>query len=244
MTLEFRTAMQAAFPGSIPAADYLDTVRSSLGAVGFDPETTLPLVSICRDELTTNFFARVQEQWGPAFTLAGLGGVPALGATGWGAAFAHIPYTSGRGSLLVFGLPHIGIEDDGTVGMTVREGQDSPTSTCGALTAIYDMSQRGTIPNEVDLDDFEATKLALRLVVDGHKPDSLVDLTVAALDATEVDLWAAIDAQEIWMDHNVAVCCGVQIHGHGGKDWVWPRSISLTDATGERRQIDAFTPTA
>ena len=72
MTLEFRTAMQAAFPGSIPAADYLDTVRSSLGAVGFDPETTLPLVSICRDELTTNFFARVQEQWGPAFTLAGL----------------------------------------------------------------------------------------------------------------------------------------------------------------------------
>lgn len=240
MTIEFRTHMQDAFPGSIPAVEFLDTVRATVEPLGFTPDTTLPMVSICRDELTTNFFSLVQEQWGPAFTLAGLGGVPALGRTGWGAAFSHIPNNSGRGHVLVFGLPHIGIEDDGAIGVTLREGQDVATSTCGALVSIFTRAQNGTLPTEVELDDFEATKLALRLVDPAAPPSSLVELTVAALDALEVDLWSAIDEQEIWKHHDVTVWCGVQIHGHGGKDWVWPRDAWLAGADGSRRQIVEF----
>lgn len=240
MLSDFRTQVQAVFPGSLPAADYLATVRSTIEPMGFTANVTLPLVSICRDELTTNFFARIQEQWGPAFTLAGLGGVPALGRTGWGAAFSHIPTVAGRGRVLVLGFPHIGIEDDGEVGVTHRDGQDIRTSTCGALVSIFNRAQAGTLPDVVDLDDFEATKLALRLVDKDNPPTSLVELTVAALDALEVDLWAAIDEQEIWKHHDVTVWCGVQIHGHAGKDWIWPRDAWLAGEDGERRQIVEF----
>lgn len=240
MSSEFLAQVRSAFPGSMPAADYLALLRSTIEPLGFVPSTTLPMVSICRDELTTNFFARIQEQWGPAFTLAGLGGVPALGRTGWGAAFSHIPNTGGRGNILVLGFPHIGIEDDGSIGVTLRDGQTEPTATCGALASIYHRAKSGSLPREVDPDDFEATKLALRLVDPTNPPASLVDLTVAALDALEIDLWAAIDEQRIWEHHDVTVWCGVQINGHGGKDWIWPRDAWLTGRDGQRRQIVEF----
>lgn len=234
----FDELLQATFPGSVPSADYLDRVRSTIESMGFTTDRTLPLVSICRDELTTDFFASVQDIWGPAFTLAGLGGVPALGRTGWGAAFSHIPTDGGRGCVLVLGFPHIGIEEDGSIGVTLRRGQHQATATCGALASIFERSRSGTLPTEVDLDDYEATRLALRLIDPARPPASLVDLTIAALEALEIDLWQALDDAEIWRDHDVTVWCGVQIHGHGGADWIWPRDAWSTGADGERRRVD------
>ena len=45
------------------------------------------------------------------------------------------------------------------------------------------------------------------------------------------------DDFEVWRDHDVTVWCGVQIHGHGGDDWVWPRDAWYTGADGERRRF-------
>lgn len=234
----FDDALQTTFPGAVPSDEYLATVRTTIEDLGFTHDRTLPLVSICRDELTTDFFAAIQEIWGPAFTLAGLGGVPALGRTGWGAAFSHIPNDNGRGAVLVLGFPHIGIEDDGSIGVTLRPGQTTPTSTCGALSSIHQHASDGTLPTEVDVEDYEVTKLALRLVDPDNPPASLVDLTIAALEALELDLWAALDAARIWRDHDVTVWCGVQIHGHGGRDWIWPRDAWFTGGDGERRRVE------
>ena len=234
----FDDALQTTFPGAVPSDEYLATVRTTIEDLGFTHDRTLPLVSICRDELTTDFFAAIQEIWGPAFTLAGLGGVPALGRTGWGAAFSHIPNDNGRGAVLVLGFPHIGIEDDGSIGVTLRPGQTTPTSTCGALSSIHQRASDGTLPTEVDVEDYEVTKLALRLVDPDNPPASLVDLTIAALEALELDLWAALDAARIWSDHDVTVWCGVQIHGHGGRDWIWPRDAWFTGGDGERRRVE------
>lgn len=234
----FDDALQTTFPGAVPSDEYLATVRTTIEDLGFTRDRTLPLVSICRDELTTDFFAAIQEIWGPAFTLAGLGGVPALGRTGWGAAFSHIPNDNGRGAVLVLGFPHIGIEDDGSIGVTLRPGQTTPTSTCGALSSIHQRASDGTLPTEVDVEDYEVTKLALRLVDPDNPPASLVDLTIAALEALELDLWAALDAARIWRDHDVTVWCGVQIHGHGGRDWIWPRDAWFTGGDGERRRVE------
>ena len=233
----FDTALQTTFPGAGPSDEYLATVRTTIEDLGYTRERTLPLVSICRDELTTDFFAAIQEIWGPAFTLAGLGGVPALGRTGWDAAFSHIPNDNGRGAVLVLGFPHIGIEDDGAIGVTLRPGQTTPTSTCGALSSIQQRASDGTLPTEVDVEDYEATKLALRLVDPDKPPSSLVDLTIAALEALELDLWSALDAARVWHDHDVTVWCGVQIHGHGGRDWIWPRDAWFTGGDGERRRV-------
>lgn len=233
-----RDHIQRVFPGAVPTATYLGDVLRRIEDLGFTRDRTLPLVSICRDELTTGFFAHVQSIWGPAFTLAGLGGVPALGRTGWGAAFSHIPDNAGRGAVLVFGFPHIGLEADGSVGVTLRRGQDDPTSTCGALASIFARSQSGALPTEIDVDDYEATRLALRLVDPVNPPETLVDLTIATLEATEHDLWAALDEAEIWRHHDVTVWCGVQIHGHRGEDWIWPRDAWFTGSDGERRRVD------
>ena len=110
----FEQSLADCFPGALPSAEYLERTRATLEPFGFDRERTLTLVSICRDELTTVFFDQIEEDWGLAFTLAGLGGIPALGTTGWRAALSHVPDGDGRGCLLVFGFPHIGIEEDGT----------------------------------------------------------------------------------------------------------------------------------
>ena len=140
----FDDTLERHFPGAVPSGVFLNQVWTSTEELGFKVGNTLPLISICRDELTTDFFARIQAIWGPAFTLAGLGGVPALGRTGWGAAFSHIPDDAGRGLVLVLGFPHIGIEDDGSVGVTLRPGQSVATNTCGALAAIHQRSAEGT----------------------------------------------------------------------------------------------------
>lgn len=236
-----RDHIQRTFPGAVPTATYLGDVLRTIEGLGFTRDRTLPLVSICRDELTTDFIAKVQAIWGPAFTLAGLGGVPALGRTGWGAAFSHIPDDQGRGAVLVFGFPHIGLEDDGSVGVTLRRGQDHATSTCGALASIFDRAHNGTLPAEIDVDDYEATRLALRLVDPSAPPATLVDLTLATLEAVEEDLWSALDAAELWKHHDVTVWCGVQIHGHAGEDWIWPRDAWFTGSDGERRRVDPTT---
>jgi len=233
----FREAIETSFPGAMPSANYLKGVRSAIEPMGFNAETTLSLVSICRDELTTPFFDQIEADWGNAFQLAGLGGVPALGWTGWTAALSHVPNYGGRGGVLVFGFPHIGIEEDGTIGVTIRPGQSTPTSTCGALASISAQAKAGTLPTEVDVDDFEATKLALRLVDPIHHPTpDILELTIAALDALEVDLWRALDRFEVWRDHDVTVWCGVQIHAHGA-DWVWPRDAWYSGADGHRRRV-------
>ncbi|MEI2816313.1 MAG: hypothetical protein V9E99_07635 [Microthrixaceae bacterium] len=233
----FAQSVERHFPGALPSGDYLQRVRRTIEPLGFLPSRTLPLVSICRDELTTTFFDAIEHEWGLAFTLAGLGGVPALGRTGWKAALSHVPDVDGRGSVLVFGFPHIGIEADGTIGVTVRRGQMSPTATCGALASIFDLAQAGQLPTEIDFDDFEATRLAIRLVDRRVPPASLVDLTVSALDALEVDLWRAIDEAQVWRDHDVTIWCGVQIHAHGEQDWIWPRDAWYAGSDGHRRRF-------
>ncbi len=232
----FHETVEATFPGAMPAAEYLSRVGAAMTDLGFDRDRTLPLVSICRDELTTPFFDQIESEWGNAFQLAGLGGIPALGWTGWQAALGHIPDATGRGAVVVFGFPHIGIEDDGSIGVTIRPGQTQPTATCGALTAICQRAASGDLPTEVDVEDYEATNLAMRLVDPSGPPPELVGLTVAALDALEEDVWFALDRFEVWRDHDLIAWCGVQIHGHG-QDWIWPRDAWLCSPQGERRRI-------
>ena len=234
----FEDALTETFPGALPSSEYLERVRVAVESIGITPENTLPLISLCRDELTSRFAEDIQDKWGLAFTLAGLGGVPALGRTGWAAAISHIPDAEGRGAVLVFGFPHIGIENDGSIGVTLRQNQSHTTPTCGALVAMFEAVRAGTLPENIDVDDYEATKLALRLVDPRHPPRSLPELTISALDALEVDLWKAIDGVELWKDHDVAVWCGVQIHGREA-DWVWPRDAWYTRADGHRRRFPA-----
>lgn len=161
-----------ALRGAIPQTQYLDDVASRLAPLGFTGESTLAAVSICRDELTQHLIAAVTDRWGPTFALGGLGGVPSLGRTGWGACLAHVPDTVDRPKLLVIGATHIGLGPDGTPGHNLRRNQAEPTATCGALSALLDTwgDRTPARPDGSGLSDGEARMLR-RLVeaaLDAH----------------------------------------------------------------------------
>ena len=66
------------------------------------------------------------------FPLSGLAGLPFTGKTGWGAFSSHCPKD---GNIVVLFAPHVGITDQGVVGMVKRQGQSQASSACGAAIA-------------------------------------------------------------------------------------------------------------
>lgn len=225
---------------SVALGDYLDEVAATVEPLGFERSATLAAVSICRDELTQHLTAAVTQRWGPTFALGGLGGLPSLGRTGWGACLAHVPETSGRGKLLVIGAPHIGVGPDGSVGANLRRGQHQPTPTCGALGAILDTwgEHPPAGPNETGLADGEAQLLRRFVETElDHRPADIVELTHAATHAVEREMMAQLDALAPWSRMDVAVFTGVQIHLADGEDRMVPVDAVLRGEDGAATQL-------
>ena len=121
----------APYPELLAVPTLLDWTRDVLAAYGFADRTSLPLVSVCRDELMFGFVDAVTAHWGHCFDLSSLAGLPLMGRTGLGAALGHAPDDDGRHRLVVFAFPHIGA--DGGMGAVRRPGVPGTTSACGAV---------------------------------------------------------------------------------------------------------------
>ncbi len=232
--------LRSQLPDATPVGTYLDRVATALDPFDFHPDDTFAAVSICRDELTQNLIEEVADRWHRPFALGGLGGLPSLGRTGWQACLSHVPDTAGRGHLLVFGMPHLGMDLDGEFGQSHRRQQNQPTATCGALGSLLQMIKRGDDDPELPpgLDDYEATRL-LRFVRDetGSVPMELIELTHRTALAIEEEIWAELDALEAWRTMDVGVFCGVQVHIPERSDHIWPTGASIKGADGARRPI-------
>lgn len=225
---------------AVPQSQYLDEVVARLEPWGFTADATLAAVSICRDELTQHLIAAVTQRWGPTFALGGLGGMPTLGRTGWGACLAHVPDTVERGRLLVIGATHIGIGPHGSPGQNVRHGQGDATPTCGALCALLaSWGEHPTAgPDHSGLTDDEAQ--LLRRLVEAEldtDPRGIVDLTVAATHAVEVEMMAQLDALDPWDRIDVAVFTGIQVHLDGVEDRLLGVGATLRGAGGTRTTL-------
>jgi len=114
-------------------------VFNELSKKGMTPTNTVLTESSCPDELNHDNFGNDMSQlmgnrWGEVFHLGGLAGVPFTGKTGWGAFAHHVPVD---GNILVVIAPHVGLQEDGTVGKVHRPGQDHATSACGAAVGAY-----------------------------------------------------------------------------------------------------------
>lgn len=231
--------LRSQFPDAVPIGTYLDRVATALDPFEFRPDGTFAAVSICRDEMTQHLIEQVAERWHRPFALGGLGALPSLGRTGWQACLSHVPDTDGRGHLLVFGMPHLGMDPDGGLGQTLRRHQNRPTPTCGAIGALLSAARDGAPASPPPgLDDHEAQRL-MRFAGDetGTVPLELVDLTHRVAIAVEAEIWAELDALDAWKDMDVAVFCGVQIHVPERSDHIWPTGASVTGADGERRPL-------
>jgi len=231
--------LKAQFPDAMPVGTYLDRVATVLDPYDFRPDATFAAVSICRDELTQQLIELVAQRWHRPFALGGLGGLPSLGRTGWRACLSHVPDTTDRGRLLVFGMPHVGMDTSGAVGQSARRNQEHPTSTCGAIVSLLDLVRRGEADSlPPGLDDHEAQRL-LRFVQDetGSMPMEVIELTRRTAHAVEEEIWAELDALEAFRDMDVAVFCGVQIHVPERSDHISSTGASVKGADGVRHRL-------
>jgi hypothetical protein len=236
-----RRTLADRFPDAVPVQEFLDRVERAVDPLGFLPERTFAAVSVCRDELTQHFADEVAERWNRPFALGGLGALPSFGRTGWGACLSHVPQEDTRGHLVVFGLPHIGIDPDGKLGQSLRRHQHVPTPTCGAMCALMQAVQSGATAEEPlppGLDDHEAQRLRRLISREaGPLPADLLELTRRAALAVETEMWTELEALGAWEDMDVVVFCGIQIHLPGLPDHVSPTGASVQGADGVRRPL-------
>jgi hypothetical protein len=130
-------AMKIHFPTARLADDVNGAVADALTKRGYTPQNTLFAHSMCPDEINSKaqeLVALMQAQWGEAFSLGGLGGLPFAGKSGFEAFLHHTPV---KGKVLICFAPHVGINADGAVGSHLREGQVKNSTACGAAVGAF-----------------------------------------------------------------------------------------------------------
>jgi hypothetical protein len=216
---------------SVPLEAHLDGLLLRLAERGVESADTLVALSTCRDELVAELAAAVDARWGHPFTVGGLGGIPALGPTGWQTALSHVPAHGGRGAVLVLGTTHIGITSDGMVGATLRVGQDEASATCGALVAVND-AIRTDADHGCPFDDHELQTLWTEVHGCSAEDRAELDtLTITLAGRIDDAVTASVLAARAWEDTDVAVCTGVHVH-HPDGDRILPVRSTFTGPDG------------
>lgn len=222
------------FPGSLPLPVFLSATTGWLRDTGFAPDQALAIVAACRDEIVGDLRGQVRRHWHRSFDFSSLSGIPLAGVTGARAALDHAPSSGTTRQVVVFGLPHIGILADGTVGQVLRRGRAEPSTACGSLIASVQWAQRvagdpAADPNELDPMDPEQSLVRshlLRFVPDlaGLDPVAVVEQTCEVI---RVGLWQL--QRHITADEPVelAVVTGILVHGPDDEDYVAPRTALL-----------------
>ncbi len=197
-------------------AALLDWTRDVLSPYGFTPDLSLPLVSVCRDELMFAFVDTVTSRWGHCFDLSSLAGLPLLGRTGLAAALGHAPDVGGRHRLVVLAFPHIGVDDQGGVGTVHRPGVPGITTACGAVDVARQALLDGVSGVVLDPHDVEESLLVQRLrrvLGDGIVPDLPHVTELVRRSAVEEMrlLLAGLATPELPVDF--ALFSGIVVHG-------------------------------
>lgn len=199
------------FPGAAEETKFVDRVAKKLLEHGFTRDNSIALVSTCRDEASRFFEALIDKHFGLTFSLNGLAGVPPCGALAVKAGTSHSPQEHGKERYVFFGLTHIGVDENGTVGKMRRGGRESVSGACGALaylTAQFENSKELPAPSEDDMELYFLTRKLL-----WKDPDAdLVSVTKAAVlvinDTLEDLISKAVDSTVA----DYAVITGIQIH--------------------------------
>ena len=207
---------------SVAVDDFVTWSEWALARVGFRPSNCLALVDVCRDELMADFDEQVSHVWGRPFAIGSLAGLVFLGRTGLQAALSHVPGEDGRHRFVAFCFPHIGIDEDGTVGRVQRRGMSRASVACGALAAFRSELTGPRAEAVLDVDDVEQSLLRMRLgplVPDGYVP-SLTELTELARASAVADVHRFVDLARGHEPVDVAYISGTVVHLPDGIDHV------------------------
>lgn len=241
------------FPTTMDEARYVAVAGDALRRAGFTADNTLMAVSVCRDELARSLVSRLEGEWGSVFDLSGLAGLPSGGATAVSAALGHLPTSEGRSNFVLFGLSHVGLDSDGTVGRVLRPGTDHCGPTCGSLAAASEALAEGAARSRRDDydHDYEQTRVEQRMAArlgEGPVPD-LAEMADHALACIELDFQVILDrvagpsraGSRVGgpLGFDGAVFTGMQIHMHPERTAVRPGRATI-EVDGEAVGDDVF----
>jgi hypothetical protein len=145
---DFDTSVRTFFPGAVPNSVINLRVTKKLKDRDYRPYNTILGSSLCSDEIDSTALSLVQnlqrsltlKNDGGVFNLGGLGGVPFVGKSGFGAFLSHVPV---NGKVVILYGPHVGISNEGVVGKVERVGQSNPSTSCGAAVGAYKAIKAG-----------------------------------------------------------------------------------------------------
>lgn len=226
------------FPGALPVEEYVARTTEVCRPHGFAPGNTLPMVGLCRDELSDLLADPIRATWGSPFRMSGLAGMLFLGTAGVNAGLHHAPDDDGRRRYVVHLAPHLGIGSDGTVGYVSRPGQKQDTTACGALMAVRGVLESGSVPTELDPLNPELGLLLRRVVPaipTGTVPD-IAALTAIVRDVIAEDFRDLTGRLDGWADADVAVFTGIHLHTSDG-DHVQPGPAYVRLAGGQESPL-------
>jgi hypothetical protein len=189
-----------------------------LSVYGFTPDNTLFANATCRDEINTRSVQIFADHWGEDFKLAGLGGYPSAGLTGFLAYAHHMP---DAGNLFILYGSHVGVSAEGVLGRVQRSGMAHESGSCGALLSLLDKltrTPRYTVkedPLDAEQNTLEKALLASAADVLGAQ-DPLLTLTERAFDVIDDVLRRIIERAA--MTCPVALLGGITFNTPGSFD--------------------------
>lgn len=215
------------FPGVLDEASYIEAMSRVVKGKGFNPTTSINLVSTCRDEICRPFTETLDSMWGEHFNIASLGGFVFCGKTGFGAGMAHSPVSDGKERYIFWVGPHIAFGTEGAAGKIWRPGREGISSACGALIALNGEIEGGKLSHGLDPTDIEMSHLREKIVGNlnyGEVPN-LVGITYTAHDCIleQVRATAKLAAPA---NSEYIIISGIQVHGALDKNMWWPGSIT------------------
>ena len=137
----YTNTVRVTYPNAVSAQAFGEYTKKFLKNLGYSANNMVTSISACSDDLNGPNFVdydnigqgpnSVNEFLGPFYS-GGLAGYPHTGITGLGAFASHATDT---GALFVINMPHIGISNSGVVGQSIRRGQTTLNTSCGAVLA-------------------------------------------------------------------------------------------------------------
>lgn len=213
------------FTKYLPEEEFIRFSSEKLLEFGFNRENTIAGVCICRDEICQSVLFHIRNKWGEIFNFASLAGFYNLGKIGLEVFISHVPQQEENRKCLFYVFTHIGIDEDGNLGVCSRKGIKESTA-CGALILLHkEMSGRLISAEESNC---EIDAIRNRLGKDlSQKTPSLLELTKLTLRATCEDIEKIMENHFQSDNLNYGLISGIQVH-YKGINYIIPEDAFIS----------------
>eukprot|EP00469_Lotharella_globosa_P009198 CAMPEP_0167781608 /NCGR_PEP_ID=MMETSP0111_2-20121227/6030_1 /TAXON_ID=91324 /ORGANISM="Lotharella globosa, Strain CCCM811" /LENGTH=335 /DNA_ID=CAMNT_0007672295 /DNA_START=15 /DNA_END=1022 /DNA_ORIENTATION=- len=228
-------SLQKHYPNAMSGKAMAKGVFDTFKKWGFSKKGSLLGVSTCPDEIN-RLMDKLEHNYGDAFPLSGLAGVPFTGLTGFKAFTHHVP---DNGCIVIFFAPHVGISSSGVMGKMRRPGMKDDSGACGsllaALAAVKHRKENGIERRVVTKNDDDYQQMEVEKIIETnyHKIANSAEPLVAALEV----LYEEIKNRVLRMipascDRPIALVGGIQVntdrYDHpSGNDFFVPKDVLL-----------------